>query len=78
METDAIDSVRRVAHKNNLWEEEEVKFLEEYPCINWAELDSIADKIDEMIPTPESAIQEVKQTPLGALFDHLKKLVCSK
>jgi hypothetical protein len=78
METDAIDSVRRVAHKNSLWEAEEVKFLEEYPCINLAELDSLADKIDEMIPTTEIVPQETKQTSLGALVDRLKKFLCSE
>jgi len=50
METDSIEGVLYVAHKNDLRNADEVKFLEEYPCVNWVELDSLADKIDEQLP----------------------------
>ncbi len=84
MDDYALENVVRVAHNHDLWEVPEVKFLEESPCVNLAELDSLADQIDEMIPDTEPEPQtghtptETKQCLPIALFEQLKKLVCSE
>ena len=83
METDSIEGVLYVAHKYDASEVDEVKFLEEYPCVNWAELDSLADKIDEVLPeTPPPPVtpppQPPKQSIAMLLFGLLKRSICSQ
>ena len=81
MDDFALENVTRVAHKNNLWDAPEVQFLDKSPCLNFAELDSLADQIDEMIPEIEQNTPlplEAKQCLPLALFEQLKKLVCSE
>ncbi len=75
----SIEHVLDVAHENNLWDMPEVKFLDQYPCINGLELDSLADEIAGRIPdpTPEPTPQPRQCLPV-ALFEQLKKLVCSE
>ena len=83
MEADSIEGVLYVAHKNDLREADEVRFLEEYPCVNWVELDSLADKVDEMLP--EAAATPVPTIPLPprqcipmSIYEQLKAYVCSQ
>jgi hypothetical protein len=79
MDDYALESVTRVAHKNNLWNTPEVQFLEKSPCVNLAELDSLADQIDEMIPETEQNTTPPTEAKLClpiALFEQLKKFVC--
>ena len=73
----SIEHVLEVAHRNNLADMPEVKFIDQYPCLNMQEIDSLADKIDEMIPE----IDEHNQTPqfprsecvTQSIFDGLKR-----
>ena len=76
----SIEHVLDVAHENNLWNAPEVQFLDEYPCVNGLELDSLADKIAGMIPDTEPEPTPTPTAPKQCLpiiiFEQLKKLVC--
>ena len=78
----SIEHVLEVARKNNLEDMPEVKFIDQYPCLNMQEIDSVADKIDEMIPE----IEESNKTPqlpksecvTQSIFDGLKQALPQK
>lgn len=73
----SIEHALEVAHENNLGNEPVVKFLDEYPCLNMLELDSIADKIDEMIPEIEGSKPAppfpIFECVTQSIFDGLKR-----
>ena len=87
MDSYSIEHVLDVAHTYDLRELPEVKFLEEYPCLNGLELDSLADKIAAYIPDSNFVSQEdswpspqhLQANQAILLFVQLlKKLICSE
>ena len=74
----SIEHVLDVAHEYELGEAPEVKFLEQYPCLNGLELDYFVDEIESM---PSNVHNEKPEAPptftcvTQLVFDSLKGIL---
>lgn len=76
----SMEHVREVAYDYGLDDTPEVKFLDQYPCLNGPELDRFVDEIESMEPKTTPQEEELEKWPTfecltKPIFEGLKKVL---